>query len=117
MLKKLILVFFVFITISTFCQENQDLFIENIIKKMSLEEKISMIGGYEGFYIKGFPKLGVPKIKMSDGPAGVRNYSKSTTYPAPINLAASWDTAIANSVGRAIGMEAKSKHLNIMLGP
>ena len=84
---------------------------------MSLEEKIEFIGGYHSFNIRAFEKYGIPEIRMADGPLGVRNYGASTAYPASITLAASWDVELAKKVGSAIGMEAKSKNVQIMLGP
>ena len=54
---------------------------------------------------------------MADGPVGVRNYGKSTAYPAGITLAATWDKKMAYEVGKAIGCEARSKNAHIMLGP
>src|SRR5690349_17998694 len=68
---------------------------EAILKKMTLEEKIDYIGGFDGFYVRAIPRLGLPAFKMSDGPIGVRNYGPSTAYAAGIGLAASWDTDLA----------------------
>ncbi|GJQ62919.1 MAG: hypothetical protein SCALA702_19720 [Melioribacteraceae bacterium] len=91
--------------------------IEDIIKKMTLEEKIDFIGGYNSFNIRGYEHLGIPEIKFADGPVGVRNYGKSTSYPASITLAASFDKNIAEKVGKAIAMEARTKNVHVMLGP
>ena len=51
---------------------------ETILQQMTLEEKIDYISGYNNFYIRAIPRLGVPEIKMSDGPQGIRNDTKST---------------------------------------
>jgi len=91
--------------------------IDNKIKKMSLEEKIAFIGGYKGFNIRGYEKLGIPEIHFADGPVGVRNYGKSTAYPASINLAASWDKEMGYNVGKAIASEARAKNVHVMLAP
>jgi len=91
--------------------------IETIINKMTLEEKIDFIGGYNSFNIRGYEHLGIPEIRFADGPVGVRNYGKSTSYPASITLAASFDRDIAQNVGKSIGMEARSKNVHVMLGP
>ena len=48
--------------------------VESILTQMTLEEKVDLIGGVDGFYIRGVPRLGVPRLKMADGPLGVRNY-------------------------------------------
>jgi beta-glucosidase len=98
-------------------ESNSDRKIEDIIAKMTLEDKITFIGGYDSFYIRSDKNLGLPLIKMSDGPVGVRNYGPSTAYPASIALTASWDTAMAARVGSAIGKEARAKDVHIMLGP
>jgi beta-glucosidase len=91
--------------------------VEDLLGKMTLEEKIDFIGGTEGYYIRGYSRLGIPQLLMADGPVGVRGKSPSTAYPASICLAASWDTAMAARVGAGIGMEARSKNTPIMLGP
>lgn len=91
--------------------------IEDIISKMTLEEKIDFIGGYNDFFIRAVPRLGVPQIRMSDGPVGVRNYGPATAFPGTIALVASWDTALASRMGNSIGKEARAKDVHIMLGP
>ncbi|MGD0337585.1 MAG: glycoside hydrolase family 3 C-terminal domain-containing protein [Bacteroidota bacterium] len=91
--------------------------IEDIISKMTLEEKIDFIGGFEDFNIRAVPRLGVPQTRMADGPVGVRNYGPATAFPATITLVASWDTALASRFGNAIGKEARAKNVHIMLCP
>ena len=90
---------------------------EAILKKMTLEEKIDYIGGVNGFYVRAVPRLGLPALKMSDGPIGVRCYGPSTAYAAGIALAASWDTDLAHRVGAMIGHEARARGVHFMLGP
>ncbi len=91
--------------------------VDSILNKMTLEEKIDMIGGQDAFYIRGYERLGLPALKMADGPVGVRNYGPSTAYPVGIALAASWDTDLANRVGAMIGQEARARGVHFMLGP
>ena len=91
--------------------------IDDIIGKMTLEEKIDFIGGYQDFHIRAIPRLGIPQTNMADGPVGVRNYGPSTAYPASINLVASWDTLLAQRVGNAIGKESRARNNHIMLCP
>ena len=91
--------------------------VEDLLKRMTLEEKIDMLGGYENFNIRPLERLGIPMIRMADGPVGVRNYGKSTAYPASIGLAASFNTDLAQKVGSSIGKEARAKNVHIMLGP
>ena len=68
--------------------------VDAILGKMTLEEKIDYIGGVRGFYVREWPNLNLPALKMSDGPIGVRNYGPSTTYAAGIGLAATWKSGI-----------------------
>jgi beta-glucosidase len=91
--------------------------VQDLLSRMTLEEKIDMIGGFESFYIKPSDRLGIPKIKMADGPLGVRNYGKASAFPAGIAFAASWNTALTEQYGEAIGKEARSKGVHIMLAP
>lgn len=90
---------------------------EDLLQRMTLEEKIDMLGGYEGFYIRPNERLGIPKIKMADGPLGVRNYGKATAFPGGIAFAATWDTLLVRRYGEAVGTEARSKGVHIMLAP
>jgi len=91
--------------------------VENIIHRMTLKEKIEFIGGDDGFNIRPYKKYGIPEIRMSDGPVGIRNNGPSTAFPASINLAATWDTSVARKVGQAIGVESKSKNIHFLLAP
>ena len=91
--------------------------VDKLIQQMTLQEKVDFIGGTKSFYIRGIERLGIPEIRMADGPVGVRNPGPSTAYPASITLAASFDKNLAKRVGDAIGCEARSKNVHIMLGP
>jgi beta-glucosidase len=84
---------------------------------MTLEEKIDFIGGTDGFYVRAVPQSGVPRLRMADGPMGVRNGGPATAMPAGINLAATWDPALAERVGTQIGRDARAKGVNFLLGP
>jgi beta-glucosidase len=89
----------------------------SLLAKMTLEEKIDMIGGVESFYIRPSERLGIPKIKMADGPLGVRNYGKATAFPAGIAFAAAWNKDLTLHYGESVGKEARSKGVHIMLSP
>jgi beta-glucosidase len=91
--------------------------VRDLLSKMTLEEKIDMLGGVEDFYIRPSERLGIPKIKMADGPLGVRNYGKATAFPAGIAFAASWNKELTHRYGEAVGKEARSKGVHIMLSP
>ncbi len=98
-------------------QSQVDQRVESILSKMTLEQKIDMLGGERGFYIRGYKELGIPELKMSDGPLGVRNYGPATTFPAGIALAASWDPELLNRVGTIIGQDARARGVHFLLGP
>lgn len=91
--------------------------VESILSKMTLEEKIDFIGGTDGFFVRAIPGLGVPPLRMADGPMGVRNFGPATAMAAGINLAATWDPALAERVGTQIGRDARAKGVNFLLGP
>ena len=91
--------------------------IEELISSMTLEEKIDFIGGYKNFNTRPIERLGIPMIRIADGPVGIRNFGPSTAYPASINLAATWDRRLAYNTGKALGMEAREKNIHMVLGP
>jgi len=64
--------------------------VDAILGKMTLDEKLTIIGGINDFYIQAIPRLGLPALRMSDGPLGVHDYGPTTAYPGGISLAASW---------------------------
>jgi beta-glucosidase len=88
-----------------------------ILSKMTLEQKIDMIGGEDEFYIRAYPELGLPRLRMADGPIGVRHGGPSTTMAGGISMAASWDPALAAEVGTQIARDARAKGVHFMLGP
>src|SRR5215467_8743948 len=91
--------------------------VEAIVSKMSLEEKIDILGGAGGFFTRGVPRLNVPRFKMADGPFGVRNFGPATTVAGGIALAATWNPALAQEVGTELGRDARGKGVNFLLGP
>ncbi|MDP9339233.1 MAG: glycoside hydrolase family 3 C-terminal domain-containing protein [Acidobacteriota bacterium] len=91
--------------------------VEALLGKMTLEEKITLIGGINDFYIRALPRLGLHALRMSDGPMGVHDYGETTAYPAGIALAASWDTDLARRVGISMGEDARARGVHFILGP
>ncbi len=91
--------------------------IDSLLSQMTLEEKIDFIGGIDGFFIRAVPRLGIPRLKMADGPLGVRNFGPATTMAGGIALAATWNTALAERVGTEIGRDARAKGVHFLLGP
>lgn len=74
-----------------------------LVGQMTLDEKIDYIGGYNEFYIRAVPRLGIPEIRMADGPQGVRNNTRSTMFPCGVAAAATWDRALVRDMGRGLG--------------
>lgn len=88
-----------------------------IVSQMTLEEKIAYVGGYEGWYIMPIERLGLPAVRMADGPQGVRNNTKSTLYPCGVAAAATWNKELLNDMGVALGQDARARGVHILLGP
>ena len=104
---------------SCLAQPNQNIEkrVDSLLSQMTLEEEITLLGGVDDFYTKPIPRLGIPSFRMSDGPLGVHDYGPTTAYPAGIALAASWDTALAQRVGTAMGEDARARGVHFILGP
>jgi beta-glucosidase len=90
--------------------------VDSMLKKLNLEEKIDLLGGVDSFYIRAIPRIGLPRLKMADGPLGVRNYGPSTAFGG-IGLAATWDPTLAQRIGAVIGQDARARGVHFMLGP
>lgn len=89
----------------------------SILGKMTTDEKIEMIGGINDFYTRPIPRLGIPSLRMSDGPMGVHDYGLTTAYPAGIALAASWDVDLAERFGTSMGKDARARGVHFILAP
>ncbi|HEY0083580.1 MAG TPA: glycoside hydrolase family 3 N-terminal domain-containing protein, partial [Pyrinomonadaceae bacterium] len=96
---------------------NHERRVEDLLARMTIEEKIDLIGGVNDFFIRGVSRLGVPRLKMADGPAGVRNFGPATAMPAGIALAATWNPALVERAAREIGRDARAKGVHFLLGP
>ncbi len=91
---------------------------KTIVSKMTLEEKIDYMGGdKDGFSVRAIPRLGLPAVKMADGPQGMRNNVRSTLYPCGILSAASWNRDLVHRVGNALGTDFHSYGIGFLLGP
>ena len=104
--------------------------IDNIIKSMTLEEKINMLHGKNMFSSAGVPRLGIADVEYADGPFGIReemephswNSANLTTdsatfFPTGSALAATWSTEWAYAYGRGMSREAKLRGKDMILGP
>ena len=91
--------------------------VQDALGRMTQEEKLQILGGERDLYIKPIARLGIPGVRMSDGPQGVRCYGPSTAYPATISLGASWDPDLAREFGASMGSDARARGVGIMLAP
>src|ERR1700722_15973494 len=91
--------------------------INDLISKLTLEEKIKMLSGASMMSSAGVARLGIPAFRMSDGPMGAHIPPPSTAYAAGIGLAASWDRLLATRIGAEIGRDPRSRGASYVLGP
>lgn len=91
--------------------------IDDLLPRLTLEEKILMIhGDSSGMDTTPIPRLGIPRLSMTDGPHGVR-HGQATAFPPGVVLASTWNEALLERVGAGIGRETLAKGRNIILGP
>jgi beta-glucosidase len=91
---------------------------EKLLGQMTQEEKISLLGGDKDAYsTHAIKRLGIPKLVMSDGPQGVRNYGQACSFPCGAALAATWDVSLAQAYGHAMGLESRARGVHFILGP
>ncbi|MCP4752770.1 MAG: beta-glucosidase [Proteobacteria bacterium] len=95
--------------------------IEKLLNEMTLEEKVAMVSGSGPWHTTGVERLGVPRMKLTDGPNGARgdgvSGASATCFPVGSALSAAWNIELIEEVGRALGVEAKSKGAQVLLGP
>src|SRR5438270_615382 len=105
--------------------------VEDLLSRMTLEEKIAMVHADNRFSTAAVPRLGVPPRQLSDGPHGVREETVgrdvsqavgrtddfATYMPALVALAATWNPELAGEYGKTLGEEARQRGKQIMLAP
>jgi beta-glucosidase len=91
--------------------------IDAILTEMTVEEKVDLLAGVDFFYLRGVPRLDVPRLRMIDGPMGVRNDGPATAFPGGIALAATWNTALAERIGVEFGRDTRAKGGHFLLAP
>jgi beta-glucosidase len=91
--------------------------VDGLLKQLTVGEKIDLISGTDIMHTAGVPRLGIPALKFSDGPVGVRCWGKTTAYPAGALLASTWDPDMALAEGVALGRDARSRGVDILLAP
>lgn len=91
--------------------------VDALLSQLTIDEKLDLLGGIDGFFIRDLPRINLPRLKMADGPLGVRNFGPATAFAAGIALAASWNPSLAEQVGSEIGRDARAKGVHFLLGP
>ncbi|MBQ2576221.1 MAG: glycoside hydrolase family 3 C-terminal domain-containing protein, partial [Lachnospiraceae bacterium] len=102
---------------------------EELIKALTIEEKAALLGGKNEWQSRNIDRLSIPSIFMSDGPSGLRKQAgagdhlglnasvPATCFPSAATIANSWDEKLAERAGKALGAEAASEDVNVLLGP
>lgn len=91
--------------------------VDVLLKQMTPEEKIDLLGGFNLFDIRGVPRIGVPPMATGDGFFGVRRWARSNVMPGGIALAATWNPELANQFGTQIGRDARARGVHFYLAP
>jgi beta-glucosidase len=91
--------------------------VDSILNQMTLEEKLALLGGVDGFFIRDVPRLKLPRLKMADGPVGVRNFGPATAFAGGVTLTATWNPALAELVGTELGRDSRAKGVHFLLAP
>src|SRR6476660_729372 len=96
--------------------------IAGLVGQLTLEEKVSLLAGADSWHTVAIPRLGIPALKMSDGPNGARGDAfaggvTAAAFPAGILLAATWNIALVARIGQALAQEAQSKGACLLLAP
>lgn len=102
---------------------------QDVIAKLTLEQKCALLSGKNTWQTQNYPKQGVPVIWLSDGPNGLRKQAgaadhlglnpsvPATCFPTAATMANSWDPALGEEVGRVLGEETAANRVNVLLGP
>ena len=98
--------------------------VDALLRALTLDEKVSLLHGGtdpaslgQAGYLPGVPRLGIPEIRLADGPAGVRVTRNATALPAPVALAATFSPALARDFGTVIGREGRALGMDVLLSP
>jgi beta-glucosidase len=88
-----------------------------LLSKLTLEQKIELLGGIDKMYTRPMPAIDLPRFKMSDASVGVCTWGPTTAYAGGSALAASWDIDLARKLGASLGRDARARGVNFLLGP
>ena len=88
-----------------------------LLDKLTLEQKIELLGGQGHNCTPAMPSIGLPLFQMSDASVGVRTWEPATAYAGGVALAATWDPEFARTLGKSLGQDARARGVNFLLGP
>ena len=88
-----------------------------LLRRMTLAEKVRLLSGNSHEALHSIKAVGIPSIRVSDATVGLVEWGPSTAYPAAPCLTASWNRKLARLEGQHIGIDARAKHVGILLGP
>ena len=93
--------------------------VADLMMRMTLEEKVRLLAGGSSFALHAIERLGIPSLRMSDGPTGVRSIrgESATVFPVGVAVAATWNPETGRSVAAAIGREAHALAEHVVLAP
>jgi beta-glucosidase len=96
--------------------------IDQLISELTLEEKLSMLAGVDMWHSQAIERLGIPALRVTDGPNGARglggrNVKSSASFPVGVAMGATWNIELIGRVGKALAEETRSKGAHILLGP
>ena len=106
---------------------HQHIDVDKVMSELTLEEKISLVGGKDYWCTRDIPRLGVASTMMCDGPTGLRKSLDmdqvdsgsvpATCFPTAVVLASTWSRSMVEKVGRAIGKECRAENVSMLLAP
>lgn len=98
--------------------------VDSLLHALTLDEKLSLLHGARNStgtagagFVPGIPHLGIPAVRMADGPAGIRTREPATALPAPVMLAATFDPDLARRFGEVMGREGRARGQDVLLSP
>ncbi|HZZ34335.1 MAG TPA: glycoside hydrolase family 3 N-terminal domain-containing protein, partial [Caulobacteraceae bacterium] len=93
--------------------------VEDLVSRLTLEEKVRLMAGAASFTLEGVERLGVPGVRVTDGPTGVRSNEgeAATVFPVAVAIASTWNPDLTRQVARAIAREALALDNFVVLAP